>query len=131
MALLSKTARGVQDDKETCKKLLIQFLKMHHLMHYIYNYERKAIIPTKGKISLRFADAFIDRTIDQILPMYDLQMSQLWRFYLLEHLDLFKPSNQAFLEMDIRSCLANNGTRKSKELEELFKKHGIIPKKTQ
>lgn len=56
-------------------------------------------------------------------------MSQLWRFYLLEHVDELDFTNGAYdkdnFTKSIKSSIRSNGDRNSEEIRKLIKKHGI------
>ena len=109
----------LKEDKEICKKLLVKFLKLRGLTIYMY---RRVDIPCEKIFSMP-TDAFYKLRTLGVMTEFELQVSQLWRFYLLEHLDCFRKDIREALEKDIKYALVSNGYRDSQEVKDLFKKH--------
>lgn len=120
-------------DNGLTQKLFVKFLKKYGLMDALYAI--KGIGYTFRPLSIRrISDFFIDvfeSTDDEYYfrcSYNRLQLSQLWRFYLLENVDKYPyPNGDRYLmKNDITSSISHNGYRESKEIRELFKKYNII-----
>lgn len=118
-------------DNGLTQKLFIKFLKKYGLMDALYAI--KGFGYKLRPVSIRMiTDYFID-----VFPHVEdehyfrcsygrLQLSQLWRFFLLEHVDEYHEKDRKNIKSYITSGLSNNGYRGSKEVRELFKKYNII-----
>lgn len=115
-------------------KLFMHFLKQHSLVHCLYvNSDKANLCGDCGRAILNSPEDMFTRFIPAFTVKNEnwLRFSQLWRFYLLEHLCDEGCQLPASYEHKIIHALKANGTRQSEELEKLFEKYNIIPiKKT-
>lgn len=108
-------------------KLFLRFVKERGLIKQLYN----RIARWHGQFYvysyLRCTSLAFDN-LDFGLERYKLLvLSQLWRFYILEHIDELPASiHQRLLLSDTIKEIKANGDRSNGELKELFKKHNII-----
>jgi hypothetical protein len=121
-------------------KLFYGFLKKYGLFHRLYT-RRGSMIPTyknpsealSGELCdlwLNWGDWILYKTIDEIATCSKtsrkLQLSQLWRFYLLDNLERIDFASEYIKEhfiYDIIDAIKRNGDRGSKEVKEYFEKY--------
>lgn len=123
-------------------KLFNSFLKKHKLFgRYFYNY-----FFYRNDMSLELTSFSTNEFIPGRLALYfllnakdfkyyyankysisdeDLVLSQLWRFYLLENLDMFPISLRASIKANLRKTILGNGTRRNEEIINLMKKYDL------
>ena len=117
-------------DNELTQKLFVKFLKKYGLMDALYAI--RGIGYTFRPLSIRrIGDFFIEVFETPEDERYfrcsynRLQLSQLWRFYLLENVDEYPNRDRDLMRSTITSSISNNGYRESKEIRELFEKYNI------
>lgn len=121
-------------------KLFYGFLKKYGLFHRLYT-RLGSIVPTyknpSGALSGELCDLWLDwgdyilyKSIDERMicskDIRKLQLSQLWRFYLLDNLERVGFASESIKECfiyDIIDAIKRNGDRGSKEVKEYFKKY--------
>jgi len=129
--------KGTIWDKGITIKLLVKFMKEHHLMHQAYLRANRFLpielqeqlyyppIDAVGKLFLKYGKNTRKSVGNGIPCQEDLVLSQLWKFYVLERISQYPQKYQKSLIESLRFHLLNNGTRGSKEVEKLFKIHRI------
>ena len=117
-------------DNGLTQKLFVKFLKKYGLMDALYAI--RGIGYTFRPLSIRrIGDFFIEvfETFEDeryFRCSYNrLQLSQLWRFYLLENVDEYPNRDRDLMRSTITSSISHNGYRESKEIRELFEKYNI------
>ena len=125
-----------QPFKEQVARLFYKFLKEHKIFNRVYRASSKELgnyPPTLDRVAKHdITDMWLDYA-DYLAKdkssIYRLQMSQLWRFYLLEHVDELDFSNGAYnkdnFTKSIKSSIRSNGDRKSEEIRKLIKEYKI------
>ena len=125
----------INDTQTIAIKLLINFLKEHNEMGLLYglayyrNYEGLVSKIFSHSIGDKYIDLCYERkkvTHSNAIEQFYLIQSQLWRFYILDHIDAFPMDKQGEILETVRYSLTCNGTRGVKELDILFEKHKII-----
>ena len=126
-------------------KLLIQFLKKNRLMYRLYHNRKcgvsiplltesdKSLPPSfiLEKISRHFLNCAKDidyyKATKFRFSREDLDLSQLWRFYVLENLHLFHSFKwRNVISSMLRAKLKINRNKGNEELEKLFAKWKIL-----
>jgi hypothetical protein len=59
--------------------------------------------------------------------MDDLVLSQLWKFYVLERIDMYPQTHRSELLGALTFQIKNNGYRGDKEVKRLFEIHNLTP----
>ena len=134
------------NDSTSFFKIFYSFLKKYGLFHKLYTKRAIAHVPTHKDIkggkytTLRdfwFSwspyivyddDGFIYNEENRKSEQYkrNLQLSQLWRFYLLDNMDSIDFANDCIKDLtrfDIIDAIKTNGTRDSEEVKEYFEKY--------
>ena len=117
-------------DNGLTQKLFIKFLKKYGLMDALYAIRgigytfRPLSIRRMGDFFIEVFETFEDERYFRC-SYNRLQLSQLWRFYLLENVDEYPNRDRDLMRSTITSSISNNGYRESKEIRELFKKYNI------
>lgn len=112
--------------------LFFRFVKERKMMTDLYRYisfkrHGKFFMYSKLGCSSLVIDILDNAIRDKIGRVNVLVLSQLWRFYLLEHIGEIPPSNhQRLLFSDTLEEIKSNGTRCNDELKQLFKKHNLL-----
>lgn len=128
---------NIWDDGLTLK-LLVKFLKEHKLMHRVYTkvfkllpeyYWQGLYYPTTfsvGGFFLRYGKD-IEKNLDNEPFMEDLVISQLWKFYVLERIDMYPQIHRNKLLGALTFQIRNNGYRGDEEVKRLFEIHNLKP----
>ena len=117
-------------DNGLTQKLFIKFLKKYGLMDALYAIRgigytfRPLSIRRMGDFFIEVFETFEDERYFRC-SYNRLQLSQLWRFYLLENVDEYPNRDRDLMRSTITSSISNNGYRESKEIRELFEKYNI------
>ena len=125
-----------QPFKEQIVRLFYKFLKEHKMFNRVYRASSKEYGTNPPTLERAAKHGITDMWLDYAdylakdkSSIYRLQMSQLWRFYLLEHVDELDFANGAFdkdkFTKSVKSSIRSNGDRNSEEIKGLIKKHGI------
>ena len=105
-------------------KLFREFLIKNGIkLDYLYYRSRSVDYLIKDNNSPRnISDLFI-----RFSPRDEMSLilSQLWRFYVYEHLFLYKVDVRQTLKDILKASIRNNGMREDKRLKRLFAKHKI------
>ena len=120
------------DDFKILKMLFAKFLKKHKIMAKMYKNLYDIFIVRNKEVRLGSEhDMYINYRLNNLIfpETDDLVMSQLWRFYLLENINLFNTSIREIIKRNTQRGIENNGTRGSEELEKLFDKYNISKRK--
>ena len=129
----------VWDDGLTLK-LLVKFLKEHKLMHRVYTnvfkllpnyYWNELYYPNPfgiGGFFLRYGKDIRSYQENGGIPiMNDLVLSQLWKFYVLERIDMYPQPHRSELKKALTFQIRNNGYRGDEEVKRLFEIHHLTP----
>jgi hypothetical protein len=121
-------------------KLFYGFLKKYGLFHRLYT-KRGNIVPTYknplgtlscelGDLWLQWGDYILYKSAEEVIissrTSRKLQLSQLWRFYLLDNLERIGFTSEDIKEhftYDICDVIKANGHRGSEEIKEYFEKY--------
>ena len=121
-------------------KLFYGFLKKYGLFHRLYT-RRGSLVPTYkhpfealycelGDLWLQWGDYILYKSAEEVIicsrTSRKLQLSQLWRFYLLDNLERIGFTSESIKERftyDICELIKANGDRGSEEIKEYFKKY--------
>ena len=132
----NKYAIRNEDDIKLVKTVLglyMRFIKEHKLVSTLYR--DMSELNEDGRIfitSVRDCGRLVVKTTtkDRLSKLKRLRLSQLWRFYLLDHADTLNEfPSKARLVSEIKDGIKSNGYRESDEIKELFKKYDLSPKK--
>lgn len=104
-------------------KLFREFLIKNGIkLDYLYYRSRTIDNLIKDNSPRDISDLFI---IFSVGSGMSLTLSQLWRFYVYEHLFLYKVDVRQTLKDILKASIRNNGMREDKRLKRLFAKHKI------
>jgi hypothetical protein len=121
-------------------KLFYGFLKKYGLFHRLYT-RRGSIVPTYknpsgalycelGDLWLEWGDYILYKSTEEVIissrTSRKLQLSQLWRFYLLDNLERIGFTSESIKEhltYDVCDAIKANGDRDCEEVKEYFKKY--------
>jgi len=122
-------------------KLFVKFLKKKHVMHRLYAklmvdsvYQLRNRILTCYPSVYAIPSLYIRYCIDEkrargkndgIPTKEDLVESQLWKFYILKHIDKYPSDLRNGVKNVVKEKLESNGTRGSDKIKHLMEKHGI------
>ena len=132
----NKYAIRNEDDIKLVKTVLglyMRFIKEHKLVSTLYR--DMSELNKDGRLfitSVRDCGRLVIKTTtqDSLSKLKRLRLSQLWRFYLLDHADTLNEfSSKARLVSEIKDGIKTNGYRESDEIKELFKKYKLSPSK--
>ena len=124
-----------EDDVKLVKTVLglyMRFIKEHKLMSTLYR--DMSQLSEDGRLfitSVNDCGRLVVKTTtrDSLSRLKRLRLSQLWRFYLLDHADTLNEfTRRASLVSAIKDAIKSNGYRESDEIKELFKKYNLSPK---
>ena len=104
-------------------KLMVQFCKKYNLMNRLYLPWIRIIYNVDN-----FADFAYNLVCSEIgtrTQLKTLQLSQLWRFFLLEALENNQKYDTRRLINRLKYVIECNGFRKSEEIKKLFMKHNL------
>ena len=131
----------IWDDGLTLK-LLVKFMKEHHCMHRIYTrtfkllpryYWSKLYYPMTynvGGFFLRYGkDIRRCQENEGMTIVDDLVLSQLWKFYVLERIEMYPQPYRTELKETLTFQIRNNGYRGDEEVKRLFEIHNLRSKK--
>lgn len=119
-------------------KLFIKFLKERHILHRlygreyhysVYSVERFRYYPSVCGIPSLYIKFGADQA--KKVELYgascneDLVESQLWKFYILKHLNKYPAHCRYEINNYVRERIASNGWRGSEKVRELMEEHGI------
>lgn len=130
----NKYAIQNEDDIKLVKTVLglyIRFIKEHKLVSTLYG--DMSELNEDGRLfitSLKYLGSLVIKTTtqDRLSKLKRLRLSQLWRFYLLDHADTLNEfTSKARLVSAIKNAIKINGYRESDEIKELFKKYDLSP----
>lgn len=138
MIYISQKKWNKEWDNGLTMKLFIEFLKKHNCVQNFYGYMTTYrdwfIYPNCsniGRMFIKFGKSIEEgKKNDGIIRQKDLQLSQLWKFYLLERLEKFPENNRKTIKLTLEEQLEINGIRKSQEIKDLFVKHGFKSRKS-
>ena len=121
-------------------KLFYGFLKKYGLFHRLYT-KRGSIVPTYKNpygalycelvdLWLEWGDYILYKSTEEVVRSSStsrkLQLSQLWRFYLLDNVERIGFTSESIKEhftYDICDVIKTNGDRDCEEIKEYFKKY--------
>ena len=118
-------------------KLFIKFLKERHILHRLYGKEYSDSVYSVDTFSyypsltsipslyIRFGANQENKGNYRITSKEDLIESQIWKFYILEHLDEYPAHCRYEINKYIRERIASNGWRGSEKVRELMEEHEI------
>lgn len=114
--------------------MFYKFLKEHKIFNRVYR--SKGMVSSPPTLDRVVKHNIIDMWLDYAdylardkSSIYRLQMSQLWRFYILEHIDELDFTNGVYdkdkFTRGIKSAIRSNGNRESEEIKRLIKEYKI------
>lgn len=119
-------------------KLFVKFLKERHILHRLYGKGYRDSVysvvtfsyyPSACAISSLYIKFGVDQAKKDerygIPCKEDLVESQMWKFYILEHLNKYPIERRYEVEKCVREKIASNGWRGSEKVRELMEAHGI------
>lgn len=122
-----------EDDIKLVRTLLglyMRFIKEHGLMSHLYQY--RPGVDEDGRFyisSVNDCGRFVIKTTTkaQMGALKRLRLSQLWRFYILDHAYLLAGFNRrASFISSLKNSIKDNGYRDSEEIKRLFSKYNIL-----
>ena len=130
----------IWDDGLTIK-LLIKFMKEHHCIHRIYTRTFKLLpiyywnelyypnIYSVGRFFLTYGKDIRRCQENGGVPIIDdLVLSQLWKFYVLERIEMYPQQHRTELKGVLTAQIKNNGYRGDEEVKRLFEIHNLRSK---
>ena len=128
-------------DNGVTVKLFAKFLKKKHVMHRLYaKLMEDSVYQLRNRIHITsypsvyaIPSLYIRYGIDEIardkndgIPTNeDLVESQLWKFYILKHIDDYPSDLRNGVKNVVKEKLESNGTRGSDKIKHLMEKYGI------
>lgn len=113
-------------------KLFVKFLKERKAIFAFYAYFKAS--HSKKKVTFRMDvrrtnDLVLDTLIygEQFNPLKQLILCQLWRFYVLDHIEEIPHEKvRNMLVEQLTKSIIVNGTRKDKDVEKYFEKYKLF-----
>lgn len=127
-------------DKGVTIKFFIKFLKANNCMPNLYewmstlqlgqnNSYYSFIYPMPTTIGRLYINYGLNkkriRKNEPFMPLDDLILSQLWKFYVLERIEMYPQTWQSTIIRNLKNQITSNGCRDDYKLKKLFKKHGL------
>ena len=115
-------------DKELSRfgiELMVRFCKKYNLMHHLYLPLTRISYNSQNFVDFGYYLNGGSR-IGTRMSLKGLQISQLWRLFLLEALENNQKYDAQFLCQKLKYTIEVNGFRESEEIKELFAKHNLI-----
>jgi hypothetical protein len=139
MIYISQEKWNKEWDNGLTMKLFIEFLKKHNCVQNFYGYMttyRRDLFSYPncsniGRMFIKFGKSIEeDKKNGDIICLKHLQLSQLWKFYLLERLEKFPENNRKTIKLHLEEQIERNGIRNSQEIKGLFVKYGLVTRKS-
>ena len=103
-------------------KLMVQFCKKYNLIHRLYLSSTRIVYNLNNFTDFAYNLTYFNGTRTSLK---DLQLFQLWRFFVLEALENNHKYNAKRLIDRFKYVIEANGFRESEEIEKLFMKHNL------